>query len=103
MHDGHKGMSKDHPRTSIAHDGLDTLSQFWSVAVDRALGAGRLVLLKGASVQALEGVLQQVLALWAERPCRPCPVSWRVMGFAVEADHDLYCLSFADHAGVPAG
>jgi hypothetical protein len=55
------------------------------------------MLLKGTPVQALERVLQELLTLVT------AGVLGRVMRTTVEADHGLYCLSFARHAAAEAG
>lgn len=66
MVNGQDWMTEEHARAGVAHHDPDALSQFRPVAVYWAFGAGRFPLLKGALVQAFEGILEEFLALWTE-------------------------------------
>jgi hypothetical protein len=94
MEYGQDRMPEEHTRPGVAHNGANPLPHFGLVTVDRAFFTRGFALLEGAFVQVIEGVLQEFLALGAEHALR------RVMFFAVEADHGLYCFSFPDHAGM---
>ena len=91
MEQGQDRVPEEHTRAGIAHHDADLLPMFGPVTVHRALGAGGFTLLKGAPVQALQGVLQEFLAFWTKQAFR------RVMCLTVEADHRLYCFSFSGH------
>jgi hypothetical protein len=74
-------MPKQHPWTSVAHDGPDALSHLWPVAVDGALGARCLAFLKRALPEALPGIVLECLTLLAQA------VPNAMLLMAVDPDH----------------
>jgi hypothetical protein len=58
-------MACEHSWTRISHDFFGFLPLFGLVAVDWAVGAGRLLLLKRAPVKAHLGVFEEGGAFWA--------------------------------------
>ena len=67
MHDGHDGVVQEHARTRIAHHLTYLLTHGRLVAMHRTSGATGFVLAKLAMLQTLVGIIQQGLALRAER------------------------------------
>ena len=67
MPNGHDGIVQEHARTGIAHHLAYLLAHGRIVAMHRASGATGLVLAKLAMIQTLVGIIQQGLALGAER------------------------------------
>ena len=67
MPNGHDGIVQEHAWTRIAHHLPYLLAHGRLVAMHRASGATGLVLAKLAMLQALMGIIQQDLALRAER------------------------------------
>ena len=64
---GQDGVVQEHAGTGIAHHLPYLLAHGWFIAMHRASGATGLVLAKAAMLQALNGIIQQCLALGAER------------------------------------
>ena len=64
---GQDGVVQEHAGTGIAHHLPYLLAHGWLIAMHRASGATGLVLAKAAMLQSLEGIIQQCLALGAER------------------------------------
>ena len=64
---GQDGVVQEHAGTGIAHHLPYLLAHCWLIAMHRASGATGLVLAKAAMLQSLEGIIQQCLALGAER------------------------------------
>ena len=64
---GHDGVVQEHARTGIAHHLAYLLAHGRLVAMHGASGATGLVLTKLATLQTLVGIIQQGLALGAER------------------------------------
>ena len=64
---GHDGVVQEHARTGIAHHRPYLLAHGRLVAMHGASGATGLVLAKLAMLQTLVGIIQQGLALRAER------------------------------------
>ena len=64
---GQDGVVQEHAGTGIAHHLPYLLAHGWLIAMHGASGATGLVLAKAAMLQALEGIIQQCLALGAER------------------------------------
>ena len=64
---GHDGVVQEHARTGIPHHLAYLLAHGRLVAMHRASGATGLVLAKLATLQTLMGIIQQSLALGAER------------------------------------
>ena len=64
---GHDGVVQEHARTGIPHNLAYLLAHGRLVAMHRASGATGLVLAKLAMLQTLVGIIQQGLALGAER------------------------------------
>ena len=67
MPNGHDGVVQEHARTGIAHHLPYLLAHGRLVAMHGASGATGFVLAKLAMLQALVGIIQQSLALRAER------------------------------------
>ena len=91
-------VAEHHARAGVAHHGADLLPPGGLVAVDRALGAGGLVLLERALRQPQAGVAQQLGAVGAQHRATRA-----VLALAVDADHRLDGAGFAAHARVIAG
>lgn len=64
---GQDGVVKEHAGTGIAHHLPYLLAHGWLIAMHGASGTTGLVLAKAAMLQALNGIIQQCLALGAER------------------------------------
>ena len=67
MPNGHDGVVQEHARTGIAHHLPYLLAHGRLVAMHGASGATGLVIAKLAMIQTLVGIIQQGLALEAER------------------------------------
>ena len=88
------GVVEKHTRTGKAHYFFYPGSHRFAVAVDGAFGTGRFLLLIGAAMQALLGVLKELLALRAK-----FLFSGAVEVVAVETDHGRDGLEFAAESG----
>ena len=64
---GQDGVVQEHAGTGIENHLPYMLAHVRFVAIHRASGATRLILAKAAMLQALNGIIQQCLALGAER------------------------------------
>lgn len=64
---GQDGVVQEHAGTGIAHHLPYLHAHGWLIAMQGASGATGLVLAKAAMLQALNGIIQQCLALGAER------------------------------------
>jgi hypothetical protein len=82
MEEGKDRMLMDHAGSGIPHDDPDFFPHVGPVTVNRAPGAGRLVLLERAEIEALVRVLQEGRALTAQ-----LPAGHAVVSAAVDADH----------------
>lgn len=102
MSDGEERVAKQHPRSRIAHDGLDLNSLFRLVAVDGALATGGFGILKGAVIQTMECVFVEGVAIWAELDGLMGVVRYMVL-CAVELNHGSDRFLFATHSGVGHG
>ena len=67
MPNGHDGVVQEHARTGISHHLAYLLAHGRLVAMHGASGATGFILAKLATLQALVGIIQQGLALRAER------------------------------------
>lgn len=65
MPDRQPGVPPQHSRTAEPHDGLHGLALIGAIAMDRALGTGRLVGAEGAPGEPLLGIIEETLALRA--------------------------------------
>ena len=65
--DGHKGIVQEHARTGIAHNLTYLLAHSRLIAMHGATGAAGFGVAKLAMLQTLVGIIQQGLALRAER------------------------------------
>jgi len=75
-------MPKQYARTGPLHDVFGLCSLGRLVAVDRAIGAGRLVLAVGAFFQPSLGIVQEFLALGTQM------IPWtEVLIAAIDSDH----------------
>ena len=82
MGDRETRMPKQYARAGPLHYVLGLCSLGWLVAVDRAIGAGRLVLAVGAFFQPPLGVIQEFLALGTQL------IPWtEVVIVAIDSDH----------------
>ena len=64
---GKDGVVQEHAGTGIAHHLPYLLAHGWLIAMHGASGATGLILAKAAMLQAQNGIIQQCLALGAER------------------------------------
>ena len=82
-HVGHREhrMPREHPRTGVAHDDAHLLAHRGAVAVDLAVGAGRLVVAEHAAVEPARRVVHERAAAGAQA------VVFRVQVVAVDAHH----------------
>lgn len=90
---GQDRVAAKHAGPGIAHHGPDVFSHGRLEAVHRALGAGRLALLKRALFKTVVGIGQELTALRAQ-------VVGTMLTAAVEVYHDRHGLAFAGHPGV---
>ena len=86
-------MPDQHARSGKAHDLAHLLAQGRLVAVDRAAGAGGLIRMVGAAVDALGGVGEQCLAFRAQG-------GRAMMCAAVELEHGMDGAFFAVQAAL---
>jgi hypothetical protein len=81
VHRGQQWMAAQHTRAGVAHHFPDTGFHVGLVAVDRALGAGRLLVPEWAAVEAGKRVVLELPALSAWR------IGCRMMSLAVQRYH----------------
>ena len=58
MAQGKEGVVEHHARSGIAHHLAYLFAQFWFIAMNRALGAGRFIRLEGALLDPLHGIIK---------------------------------------------
>ena len=58
VHNAQPWMGPDQARAGIAHNFSDAAPLFWSIAMDRAFGAGAFAFLEGAVFKACQGIAQ---------------------------------------------
>lgn len=90
---GEQRMAKQHPRAGISHDrpGLSLASRL--VAVNRAVGAGRLVFPVRTLFEPQLGIVEELLARVAQHIARDI-----VMSGAIHADHLAHGQALAGEA-----
>jgi hypothetical protein len=81
-------MTVDHPGTGIPHDLPDPFAHDRLVAMDRALGAGRLICPEGTLIEPLLRITLKGSALRADFILRAMPIT------VIDADHRLKGLPF---------
>ena len=89
---GQNGVSVEHARARIAHDGLDSVSHGRLETMNGAPGASRLSFLEWALLETLIGIDQELAALSA----------WSVtsmLAATVEIYHDCHGLAFSGYSG----
>jgi hypothetical protein len=96
MIQGQQRMLVHHARAGKTHHSPDPFSHGRLVTVHTTLGAGRLVLLEWAPLEALAGILGQRLAFLAQLLFSP------VLPPAINADHCLDSFPFPCHSPMQA-
>jgi len=74
-------MRPKHSRPRVAHDHLHLVTMVALIAMDGAIGAGRLFGSETAAVETIGGVISEILALVAEH------VTFPVLSAAINTDH----------------
>ena len=67
MVEAEEGMFPEHARTGVAHHDAHLFAPSFLVTVHRAFGAGRFFRAKLATVQSQSSIIQQALAILAQR------------------------------------